>query len=437
VYIADFGNNTVDRISPDAPVNTAPIVITGTTTVGQTLTTTTGGWSPEPTSYAYQWQDCDQTGNSCTAIAGATASTYTLDGIDAGHTIRVDVTATNESGVTSALSGQTGIVQAAEATPTSTTSATPTTPTTTTGTTSTTPAAGTSGDGVGITAQAASAGVSVSGRGGVRLPLVCPQNTSGCDADGTLALALGAPRTRAAGLQADATVVRSSVIARFTGVMIKAGHGRLVAVTLSPAAIRYLQTRGIHRVRVTLTIHNHLSGGPSVTTVVRLWLNIAPLQASCPSASGRLTASHIGTMGLGLTRAQAHRLGRYRRTANNFERYCLSAGKIRVAYPAAGLNRRLTANQGRQVNRRVIFALTANRHYAIHGIRVRMSVLTARGRLALGRGIVVGQNTWYFVEDHHATWVLKAQHGIIREIGITQRLLARTRAQQTYLLRHL
>ena len=62
--------------------------ITGTTTVGETLTAVTGEWS-EGTTFAYQWF---LNGN---AITGATKSTYTLDGTTAGLALAVKVTGTN------------------------------------------------------------------------------------------------------------------------------------------------------------------------------------------------------------------------------------------------------------------------------------------------------------------------------------------------------
>ena len=63
--------------SPPA-IQTAPS-ISGTATVGQTLTLNPGTWTGTPTpSLTAQWQDCDTTGNNCTAITGATATTYTL-----------------------------------------------------------------------------------------------------------------------------------------------------------------------------------------------------------------------------------------------------------------------------------------------------------------------------------------------------------------------
>jgi putative amidase-like protein/WD40 repeat protein len=71
--------------------------ISGTSQEGQTLTASTGAWSASGTlSYDYQWQSCDAGGAECSAITGATASSYTLAGSNLGATIRVLVTATAE-----------------------------------------------------------------------------------------------------------------------------------------------------------------------------------------------------------------------------------------------------------------------------------------------------------------------------------------------------
>jgi hypothetical protein len=96
--------------SAAAPVNTAPPTISGTPTVGQTLTASNGTWSNSPTSFAYQWLRCNGGGNSCVAVANGTQQTYTLVGADAGHTMRVKVTATNADGSSSAQSAQTAVV---------------------------------------------------------------------------------------------------------------------------------------------------------------------------------------------------------------------------------------------------------------------------------------------------------------------------------------
>jgi hypothetical protein len=95
------------------PANTAPPSITGTPTVGQTLTASNGTWSNNPTSFAYQWLRCNGGGNSCAEVANGTQQTYTLVGADAGHTMRVRVTATNADGSNSAQSAQTAAVAAA------------------------------------------------------------------------------------------------------------------------------------------------------------------------------------------------------------------------------------------------------------------------------------------------------------------------------------
>ena len=98
--------------SASAPGNTVVPTISGTTQVGSTLTATNGSWSGSPSGYVYAWSRCDQNGNSCAAISGATATTYALQQIDAGATLRVTVTATNSAGSTSATSVPTAVVQA-------------------------------------------------------------------------------------------------------------------------------------------------------------------------------------------------------------------------------------------------------------------------------------------------------------------------------------
>jgi hypothetical protein len=96
-----------------APVNTVAPAIAGTPMVGQALTASDGTWSNTPTSFAYQWLRCNGGGNSCVSVSNGTPKTYTLVGADAGHTMRVRVTATNADGSTAAQSDQTATVAAA------------------------------------------------------------------------------------------------------------------------------------------------------------------------------------------------------------------------------------------------------------------------------------------------------------------------------------
>lgn len=89
------------------PANTVLPAITGTTTVGQTLTASNGTWTGSPTSYAYQWR------RDGAPISGATASTYLLDAADETADISVTVTATSAFGSTSATSTEVGPVAGA------------------------------------------------------------------------------------------------------------------------------------------------------------------------------------------------------------------------------------------------------------------------------------------------------------------------------------
>jgi hypothetical protein len=95
-----------------APANETPPSISGSALVGEQLSASHGTWTGHPTSYTYQWEDCDAAGGGCSEIAGAESSKYTLLAGDIGDTIRVVVTASNTSGPTSASSDATAPVVA-------------------------------------------------------------------------------------------------------------------------------------------------------------------------------------------------------------------------------------------------------------------------------------------------------------------------------------
>ena len=81
------------------PVSEGAPTVSGTGLKGQVLTGTVGKWSGEsPITYSYQWERCGESGEGCSAISGATASMYMLAEADLGSTLRVLVTATDESG---------------------------------------------------------------------------------------------------------------------------------------------------------------------------------------------------------------------------------------------------------------------------------------------------------------------------------------------------
>lgn len=101
-----------------APGNTAVPRVTGDAVQGATLTASTGTWTNHPTSFAYQWRECNAKAQSCHDIPGATKSTYVAADFNVGFTIRVAVTAVNVAGSTSATSDATDLVTAAVGQPT-------------------------------------------------------------------------------------------------------------------------------------------------------------------------------------------------------------------------------------------------------------------------------------------------------------------------------
>lgn len=93
----------VDTIA--APSNSVAPVASGTGTVGQTLSCTTGTWTGSP-AFTYQWK------RDGVNIGGATSSTYLLVSDDGGTTATCAVTGTNAGGSASATSN--GIAVAEE-----------------------------------------------------------------------------------------------------------------------------------------------------------------------------------------------------------------------------------------------------------------------------------------------------------------------------------
>ncbi|HEX8742294.1 MAG TPA: hypothetical protein VF712_04090 [Thermoleophilaceae bacterium] len=96
------------------PVSTSSPVISGTARDGGALSSTAGGWTGTPAiEFARRWLRCGSDGSGCAAIPDATGAGYSPAAADVGHTIRVEVTATNGGGSSTALSAPSAVVAAA------------------------------------------------------------------------------------------------------------------------------------------------------------------------------------------------------------------------------------------------------------------------------------------------------------------------------------
>ena len=109
--VAAYSNIVTMVAAQTAPANAVAPVVTGDTTVGSVLTSTTGTWSgnPAPT-FAYQWQRFS--GGAWANISGATSSTHTTA---ASGDHRCRVTATNIVDSAVAYSNTVNIGEVAEA----------------------------------------------------------------------------------------------------------------------------------------------------------------------------------------------------------------------------------------------------------------------------------------------------------------------------------
>ncbi len=91
-------------------VTTAQPSIAAAARQGERLQVSNGAWNRTPTSFSYQWQRCNANRRVCSAIAGATASTYDVTASDAGFTLAALVQAIADGVPQATLSTTTSVV---------------------------------------------------------------------------------------------------------------------------------------------------------------------------------------------------------------------------------------------------------------------------------------------------------------------------------------
>jgi hypothetical protein len=100
-------------LPPGPPHDTHEPSIAGPATQGATITASTGAWAgASPISLTFQWVRCGADGgkpdgSNCATIPGATSAKYVLTAGDVGHRVRVQVTAKNARGTSTAASNAT------------------------------------------------------------------------------------------------------------------------------------------------------------------------------------------------------------------------------------------------------------------------------------------------------------------------------------------
>src|SRR5581483_1914514 len=97
------------------PTATAAPTISGVAEQGHKLTASPGTWTGSGTvATAYNWFRCDGAGGHCSSIHGATGASYTVVAKDVGHTLALNVRATDATGTTTASTALVGPVAAAD-----------------------------------------------------------------------------------------------------------------------------------------------------------------------------------------------------------------------------------------------------------------------------------------------------------------------------------
>jgi hypothetical protein len=156
----------------------------------------------------------------------------------------------------------------------------------------------------------------------------------------------------------------------------------------------------------------------------------------CSRPSGHVRGSRLGPVSLGRRRVplRRHLVRLGSRGRRSFDFFCLRGGGIRVGYPSARLLHSLSRRERRRVQGRAILALTANRHYALHGVRHGARLASVKRRLHLGRGYRIGLNTWYLVPGKSTNGLLKVRHGVIEELGLIDKRLTSSRRRAQHVL---
>jgi uncharacterized protein len=157
----------------------------------------------------------------------------------------------------------------------------------------------------------------------------------------------------------------------------------------------------------------------------------------CPAATGRLHGDQLGPvrLGMNLKQARAAFVSSSARGHRYMDFFCLTPNGIRVGLASPGLIRSLPRQSRHGLAGRVVLVLTANRHFALRGVRPGMRLAAVAHRLRAGKPFYVGRNDWYLIPGRQTRGVLKVQHGLIEELGIASGRATHTRTEGRHFFR--
>jgi hypothetical protein len=197
----------------------------------------------------------------------------------------------------------------------------------------------------------------------------------------------------------------------------------------------YRVRRSDQGLRLTCTVRARNAAGTGVASSAGVPVPV-PFRARCPGATGKLNGHGLGLVRLGMTRHQAR--AAYRHSARHSERskdfFCLTPTGVTVGYGAPALLPGLSRRTRKRLAGRVSWVSTSGAYYAVRGIRVGATATAATTALRTTAPFRIGLGDWYLAPNGASTAVLEVKDGVVADIGIAAKRLARGRAAERILL---
>ena len=157
----------------------------------------------------------------------------------------------------------------------------------------------------------------------------------------------------------------------------------------------------------------------------------------CPTAKGRMSRQVVGPARLGNTRNHTRRSlrGSLEKSRGHLDSFCLRPKGIRVGYSSRKLLEHQSTHRKQDRRNRVVLILSANHRYKLAGVRSGKKLAAAKRKLDLSGRHKIGKNAFYFASHRRTSGVLRVRHGVIREVGLVNHRLTKSRSAQRRFLK--